>query len=65
VESAASIFWEKVRLERRNQGEKSELLVYVRETVDVNGDLFKQRSEGQVYIYLQNMMSLLRNLAYP
>jgi hypothetical protein len=49
---------------RKNQGEKSELLAHVWETVDVNGDIFKPAIEGQVFTY-QNMMSLLRSLAYP
>jgi len=51
VEPAASTVWEKVHMERRNQGEKSELLAHVWETVDVNGDLLKQRSEGQLFTY--------------
>lgn len=38
-------------MEKRNQGEKLELLAHVWETVGVNADLFKQRSEGQVFNY--------------
>jgi hypothetical protein len=38
-------------MERRNKGEKPEFQAHVREAVDINGDLFKQRGEGQVFAY--------------